>query len=145
MNSVWQSFVSISRERAHLFFDLYTVLCFQDEGHCLHYLLPMRTHDLVYVLTSWQLWKKKSKQERISMHVVDFWGFYAKKSSYRCFNICRLGKKVGSIQGLCNAIKVPMEQLWLQYQTQQFKEQPADRDSLHSDLWQNWKECSLAS
>ena len=52
MNSVRQSFVSISRERAHLFLDLYTVLCFQDEGHGLHYLLPMRTHDLVYVLTS---------------------------------------------------------------------------------------------
>lgn len=59
--SVGKPFVS-NGGTAHLLFDLYTVLRFQDEGHGLHDLLPMRTHDLVYVLRV----KQKQNKTQIS-------------------------------------------------------------------------------
>lgn len=35
----------------YLFFDLYIVLSFQNEGHCLHDLFAMSTYDLIYMLS----------------------------------------------------------------------------------------------
>lgn len=46
-----KSSVRVKQTGAHLLFDLYTVLRFEDEGNCLHDLLPVGAHDLVNVLT----------------------------------------------------------------------------------------------
>lgn len=39
-----------TKEKRYLLFDFYIVLPFQNEGHCLHDLLPMSAHYVVYVL-----------------------------------------------------------------------------------------------
>lgn len=39
-----------TKQKRYLLFDFYIVLPFQNEGHCLHDLLPMSAHYVVYVL-----------------------------------------------------------------------------------------------
>lgn len=75
----------------HLLFYFHTVLSFKNKGHCLHYLLPIRTHCLVNMLITKDKHKKKTKNKTSHCPDVQILGD-STHSPVLAFLICFEGK-----------------------------------------------------